>query len=482
MTYTNRNSLVRERGLIKLKDQLGSYKLAIKRIKGYEKNRRPDFVANSFINVNHQSFSALDISSAISYENENINILLRSNGVIGAVPLFSYETSKIIGGIIVEPKFGWNGIGPLLSLIGWSASPQLLKFPMIPGSAKEIPPWVLAGPMIEQLSVLLQNINRSFSLIKEMRDTPRGRIVWQEYISKSISSGKFNKIPCMFPDLNENNVLRAYIRWGLESIKISLLKANTSDATSSALLTKIESLLTFVRDVLPLIPSRDSLERMLSNNRISSEHFFNGIQTLTWIREERGLAGQREPDGLAWKIQMCDLFERWVETVARNWASKFGGIVSTSRQDSSRVAIHWLNSGLKSLSNLIPDIVIETPDTVFIIDAKYKKLYEELDDQKWRELSKDLQEDHRHDLHQVLAYASLFNKPRIVSILAYPLTDNTYTNLSRRSKLLNRAIIPIENKSLELAIFGLPLTVDQMLGVKEISEQLDPLRFPLIDY
>jgi len=59
---------------------------------------------------------------------DSVYIELRTNGVIGAAPLFSSETRKIDGGVIVEPKFGWNDIGPLLSSIGWSASPQLLNF------------------------------------------------------------------------------------------------------------------------------------------------------------------------------------------------------------------------------------------------------------------------------------------------------------------------------------------------------------------
>lgn len=479
MSALGRNKLLRDKEIIKLKDQLGSYRLPIKNIRGAERSRQSDYLANNFLNANYSSFDALEISPSIKYGRDNLYIDLRTNGIIGAVPLYSSETRKIDGGIIVEPKFGWNDIGPILSSIGWSASPQLLNFPMIPGSAREIPPWVLAGPMVERISILLKSINRGFSLIKETRETPRGRIMWQEYVSKSVVSGRYNLIPCVFPDLNENNILRSYIRWGLERIKISILKARTDDLTSMALLAKIEFLLNKVKDVSPILPSQNSLETLAQTHTLISKDFLLGIQALSWIREERGLAGQHEPDGLSWKIKMSDLFERWVEAVSRIWALKFGGAVSTSRQDTSRVSIHWVHPGQKSLSSLIPDIVIETYDTVYIFDAKYKKLYEELDDQRWRELSKDLQEDHRHDLHQVLSYASLFNKPRIVSILVYPLTDITYMDLSTSSKLLDRALIPNANRNLELAIFGLPLSVNQTRGLKELSDQLDPLLFPL---
>jgi len=168
-----------------------------------------------------------------------------------------------------------------------------------------------------------------------------------------------------------------------------------------------------------------------------------------------------------------------VEAIVTLWAKKFGGAISTSRKDTSRVAIHWENQSLKSLSNLIPDIVVETSDAVYIFDAKYKKLYEELDDQRWRELSHELQEEHRHDLHQILAYASLFNKSRIVSILVYPLTGNTYTKLANRSKLLNRARISVYEKTLELGIFGVPLSVSHDYSINDISSQLNPFLNPL---
>jgi hypothetical protein len=479
MPSARRSALLREKEIIKLKDQLGAYRLPLKSIRGAEKSRQSDYIANNFLNANASSFEALDIVPLINYGRDNVYIELRTNGIIGAVPLFSSETRKIDGGIIVEPKFGWNDIGPLLSSIGWSASPQLLSFPMIPGSAREVPPWVLAGPMVERISILLKSINRGFSLVTETRETPRGRILWQEYASKSMVSGHFNHIPCVFPDLNENNKLRSYIRWGLERIKTSILKASAGDTTSFSLLVRIEYLLNLVKDVPSIIPNQSSLDTLAKTNTLISQSFMLGIQALSWIREERGLAGQHEQDGLSWKIKMSDLFERWVEAVARLWASKFGGAVNTSRQDTSRVSIHWQHPGQKSLSSLIPDVVIETHDTAYIIDAKYKKLYEELDDQKWRELSKDLQEEHRHDLHQVLAYASLFNKPRIVSVLVYPLTDVTYTDLSRSSRLLDRAMIPNANRNLELAIFGLPLSLNQFRGMKDLSDQLDPLRFPL---
>ena len=479
MLSTRNRSSIREKTLIKLKDQLGSTTIPLQKIKGLERSRHYDYAANNFLTVNQKSLNSLGISSEISYGRESINLELRSNGIIGATPIYSSESRKVIGGVIVEPRFGWSEIGPLMQHIGWAASPELLDFPMVPGSAKEIPPWVLAGPIIERLSNLLRNINRGFNLIKETRESPRGKILWQEYITKSYVHGMLNKIPCMYPDLNQNDRLRSYIKWALDRVKISLATVKGYDATTENLLGKIDYLLNLLRDIKIIIPTTNTIEQIVRDNTTPSLNFLQGLQAITWVRDERGLAGRREPDGLAWKIQMSDLFEKWVEAIVLIWARKMGGDVTTSRKDTSRVAILWQNQSIKSLSNLIPDIVVTTYDTVYIIDAKYKKFYEELDDQKWRELSHELQEEHRHDLHQVLAYASLFNKPRIVSLLAYPLTDETFTKLTQRSRILNRAHITVENKILELGIFGVPLVVDHEYTINDIASELNPLITPI---
>lgn len=61
------------------------------------------------------------------------SILLLTHLTVGAVPLRSPDTRKVAGGVVVRPRFGWNGIGPLLQQIGWVASPQVLEMPLVPG-------------------------------------------------------------------------------------------------------------------------------------------------------------------------------------------------------------------------------------------------------------------------------------------------------------------------------------------------------------
>lgn len=314
----------------------------------------------------------------------------------------------------------------------------------------------------------------------DFRETPRGTILWNKYFSQSIVTGKYQKIPCKFPDLNQNNVLRSYIKWGLEKVKISLLGSGSSDLTSHELINRIETLLTKLRDISSKMPTRNLLDGMLQNNQLSTNIFSFGVEAISWILDERGLAGQSEPDGLSWKLVMSDLFEKWVEAIVRAWAHQFGGKVTTSRQSTSRKTIYWDLQNIRGISSLVPDIVVETDESIYIFDAKYKKLFEDLDDEKYRELSKDIQEEHRHDVHQIIAYSSLFTKKRIVSTLVYPLSGNTYKSLVNRGRILNRAYIPVTNRLLELGIFGIPLSVNDKNGMKQISVELSPLRRPLL--
>ena len=62
--------------------------------------------------------------------------------------------------------------------------------------------------------------------------------------------------------------------------------------------------------------------------------------------------------------------------------------------------------GSRSLQSLVPDLVVELGRRVWIFDAKYKGHFEELDAHRWTELAAELQAEHRHDVHQALAYAA----------------------------------------------------------------------------
>jgi hypothetical protein len=178
--------------------------------------------ARNFLEANQPQFDVMNIQTQLCPGADEINLRLRPGGVIGAVPLRAPDTWRVAGGVVARPRFGWNDIGPLLQQIGWVASPQILAMPYVPGSAREVPPWVLAGPILHRIGRLLRQIHRGFRMHEETRNIPRGQIHWRRYITEYMERGALHCIPSRFPELGPDQLLRANLRWGLERVRCSL--------------------------------------------------------------------------------------------------------------------------------------------------------------------------------------------------------------------------------------------------------------------
>jgi hypothetical protein len=68
------------------------------------------------------------------------------------VPLRSAQTQSVVGGLVIRPRFESAGVGRVLHETGWAAAPEFLDLSLVPGSGREIPPSVLAGPVISRLA------------------------------------------------------------------------------------------------------------------------------------------------------------------------------------------------------------------------------------------------------------------------------------------------------------------------------------------
>jgi hypothetical protein len=471
-----------DRVILNLKDQSYPYRFPLslfKSTKGAKDQRDQLRDTQILIDNNRTRFNALDLNAALATKADSVEISIKTNGVIGAIPIKS-TVRDVAGGLIVEPRFGWSDYGSILNSIGWSASPEILKFPLVPGSAKHIPPWVIAGPLVLWIKEFLMTLTPGFTMIHEVRGIPRGKIDWNKYCTNSITRGNYHHIPCSYPDLGTNIILKSYIKWSLEIIKKSLLRSSLNDSFSSRLVELIEILLLDLTHIVSRPANKTHLANELHKNPLCSQTVINGILAINWIVDEKGLAGSNDTDGLAWRIPIAQLFERWVETVFRGWAKSIGGNLRTANSGDAIVSLIWSNSRIKSLAHLAPDIVVETSDTAYIIDAKYKGFFEELDDDRWWEISDEIRNEHRHDLHQVLAYASLYDKPRVVSLLAYPVFKSTYLRLSSIGNSISRACIPLQNKQVEVGILGLPLVTDGEITQKRVEETLLQLVNPLV--
>jgi hypothetical protein len=412
--------------------------------------------ADSFLRTNEGALAKLDVSPEVTAGKSGLQVRLRPGGRAGAIPLRSAQTAHVKGGLVVRPRFGWAGVGSVLRTTGWAAAPELIEMPLVPGSGREVPPWVIAGPVLSRLRKLLASMRRGYQDAEEVLQRPRGRILWSRYRTESLARGRWHQLPCRFPDLAADPQLRRFVRWTLERVHRGLLETGYTDPMAQYLAGEAELLLQLVADVTPLPPTRSELDRAFRQEKLLGQILLRGLQAIAWVYDERGLGGGRALDGLAWQLPLDRAWEAYVEAVVRDEVAKTGGQVKVARLGQTLFPLVWTDSIHRSLGHLEPDIVVHRGGHVHIIDAKYKAHLAELDEHGWRRFTEEARNRHRADVHQVLAYAALFEAEEVRATLMYPLRQETYQALAERQRDRSFAQLSHAGRCVELELRGVP--------------------------
>lgn len=419
--------------------------------------------ADSFLRLNEKALARLDVSAEVSSSDSGVRLSLVPGSRTGAIPLRSAQTGHVSAGFLVEPRFGWAGVGRVLTATGWKTQPDFLEGPLVPGSGREVPPWVLAGPVLARLSDLLRALRRGYRIEEQELRHPRGQIVWSKYLRESIVRGKWERLPCRFPDLANDPKLRRMIRWGVERVRQALVMASAGDSIARLLIAVADDVLTYLRDVVPLAPARDELTR-LADNRVADILLRKGLEALGWVVDERGLGGGREMDGLAWSMRLDELWENYVEAAVRREVASTGGSIRVGRKRETVFPLDWTDPTHRSMGQLIPDIVVFRGNSVHIVDAKYKAHLAELDEHGWHRFTSDAREAHRADIHQVLAYASLYAAEEVKATLVYPLRQGTFEALRSRGRDVSVANLVHGARQVRLELRGMPFGQGVAIG------------------
>ncbi len=427
-------------------------------------SRQTARLADQFLERNRPRFHTLDIEVQPRYDGARVELLVQTGIKVGAIPLLSPTTGRSDYGFVVRPRFAWTGIGEILGATGWRIVPTPLSLPLLPGSERKIPPWVLSTVIIARLEALLKSLERRFELIAEERKAPRGRVDWPEYARRQISRSRFLNVPCRFPDLRGDRALEAAIRFTVEKQIASLQGQLGSGLFVLKLVEVCQRMMESVRDVAPRAPTPSTLQGWLSG-RLASETFRAGIQAIEWTAYERGLAGLSDLQGLAWVMSMEEFFESWAETILSMVSHKIGGALRTQRQRQTVSPLTWSPPYLGSQKSLVPDIVLEREKQTVIFDAKYKQHWEEMQEHRWSNLEQEIRERHRADLLQVLAYANLSTKPRKTVCIVYPCLEETWKSLRERKQLFHRASVGAGTRRVDLVLTAFPMSTRVLIEV-----------------
>jgi hypothetical protein len=411
---------------------------------------------DAFLRANERALATLDVRAEIRGAEEGATLRLVPAGRAGAIPLRSAQTQQVRGGLVIRPRFGWSGLGRVLSETGWHAGPEFLDLPMVPGSGREVPPWVLAGPVLERLRALLRSMQRGYVERDEVLRHPRGHIDWTRYTTAHLARGRWDALPCRYPDLSLDPTLRSYVRWTLSRIHLDLVRVGGRDPIAAALAALTVRLLGELLDVPPRAPAHDALRRLAEGNRLVEEAVRRGVEAVGWVLDERGLGGGQELDGLAWQVPLERLWEAYVEAEVRREAAAVGAEVRSGRLAQTTFPLVWSDPMHRTLGHLKPDLVVKKGRSVRVIDAKYKAHLAEIDADRWHSVADEVRASHRADVHQVLAYAALYDAEEITATLVYPLQHATWATLKERGHDVSRAQLTHGGRLMRLELRGLP--------------------------
>jgi hypothetical protein len=414
---------------------------------------------NDLLRSNAGLLRDMHLSAQVVRHRGEPHLAIEASTHIGAIPLRSPLSGRADYGLIVQPRFPWSGVGDLLATTGFRVTPDLLPLPDLPQSERAIPPWVLASVMLQRLEALLAAQARRFVMTEADLRAPRGAVDWRTYASRRLPFGQSLAVPCRFPDLRDDETLRAAIHWSVRRTRESLQAAPEAGQVARGLIGRCDRLIAQLAGTPPKVPDarlRSAWRRL----PLMPRAFSDGIHAIDTTIDQRGLAGPSDLSGLAWRLDMATLFEAWVEAIAERVARRIGATLRSGRTGGTRVAVDWRPPGSGSQGSFLPDVVLQRDDLVVILDAKYKRHASDIERLGWTGVGDALREQHRGDLMQALAYAALFNAQRIVTLLIYPTTVPQYRSARDRQRSVALGRLRLAGRNVEVGVVAVPLGGD----------------------
>lgn len=375
---------------------------------GASSERSSERWVEPFLRANRSHLQRLGVTANVETRN-GLEVRLTPGSRIGAVPLISPATRRVAAGLLIKPRFAWSALGAVLGDIGFATEPTLGGTPLVPGSARQVPAWLLAAPVVRRLEAFLRHRKRGFSEREEVRQSPRGRVDWTRWATRHVPSGRWATLPCHFSEPGDDPELMAGVRWTLGRLDEEL--ATFHEAIAARLLrTRISTLQTEIGTGHIRRPST-------AFHTNSNEWLAEAAQAMGWVSEERGLGGAQTLDGMSWDLPIDEVWEAWVDAFIADLAPRCG--LNALRRGQTTRQLNW-TTGTKSMRMLIPDSGLRGNERLVWVDAKYKSHLQNLADQGWFGLGDTTRDAHRADLHQALAYAALGEAERVDSLLVYP--------------------------------------------------------------
>lgn len=357
-----------------------------------------------FIDYNSSQFKFIGVQPFIIGSDQSISLAFSSSSFIGSIPLRASDTGKQIGDFVVMARFTgrdrFEDYIEILNLLGTEISPEVIdSLPLASGKNFRPPLYLEAVKFIAALEALISKPWRKFDNVEKISRQPTGQINWNKYINNEYKIENRLKFPTRKNILSEFHSEYSEIRFVFDICKNELLSSNTPQRIKN-----------IIRPRLNVIEEKLYYHKPSATNNITIKSS-DSPTIKTCKKQANNILNFNLVESTAWRVDFSDVFEKFVQHIFKEVAKEIGGKLFANFKFQSKTSTHYS----WELKHIEPDAIYQKDSLLIFIDAKYKSnLYNKFGN------SESLKDDHRRDLHQIMAYSSFSKTDLKYGFLCYP--------------------------------------------------------------
>lgn len=370
-----------------------------------------DSSIQQFKSLNKKTLNFLGVDVDLQGTGNDLALSFHSSQYIGAIPIRMPYDGIAHKDLRVTPRFDsgkdvYADLTQILSKLEYSISPEYYGTMQLCNPMQMRPPmYYEAVKYIDLFAAACRYPWRKFDARNRSHPYPKSSTDWQKYSESSADPRKALVFPSRDSVLTTNHREWQELKYVFDIARGLVTGADTPSSIRCRYEARANSLAKIVSDIEPLFTESVTLRA-------------HDPRCITELKKQANvILTSGSTQCTAWRMDMAELFERYVQTIVA-WATReLSGIIYPNGKILGTGHIPaW---GLRYLE---PDISVRIGDQLYVADAKYKANYyaKNVD-------SNSLKETHRADLHQILAYCSF--EPQMIGktgILFYPANETRY--------------------------------------------------------
>jgi hypothetical protein len=408
-----------------------------------------------FCDYNRDLFDFLQVNPKIKGSGRDVSLSFKSNHFIGAIPIRSPDTGKQIGDFIVKPRYTsaedqFSGFVEIVNLLKTEILPEFKhSIPLLSQNDMKPPLYLEAIKYINLLEDAVKSKWNKFQTIKKIYGYPKSQVDWKEYIDKESDPARRLLFPC------HDNILSKFHSefFELKYVYGIAKKEITSFKTPLSVKHQYRDNINRLDNELHEFP-----EKLTNELKV---HFSDPIIIKKLKFQGNKIIKRNFVEITAWRIDFSLLFEKYVQFVFNQVSMEIGAI-QLNNYKIWRIS-HF--NPLWSLNYLEPDIILIKNNLEIVIDAKYKShLF------NFQDSTIELKEEHRKDLHQLLAYTAFTKNKKKVAILCYPFHEEFVSELDYS--------FSITSTKIKILLLGIPFKKSKLNDLRKfIANKLSEIEY-----